>query len=63
MHAPQSHEERPGTKMSDPAEGKRTDVRDTPATAYPADVPEQSGVKTAAPAEGGDDSSGAERKK
>ena len=59
MHDAEQNEERPGTKTNDPAEGKRTDVRATPASAYPADMPEQPGTKTAPPAEGGDDVSGA----
>lgn len=61
MQNEKQNEARPGTKTNDPAEGKRTDVRETPATAYPADMPARPGTKYAPPAEGGDDVSGAEK--
>jgi hypothetical protein len=58
MQRPRSDDERPGTKMRDPAEGKRAD---TPPAEASADIAEQPGTKTIPPAEGGDDVSGAER--
>lgn len=61
MSEPQRHDEQPGTKTQDPAEGKRTDPRATPASAYPAGQAERPGTKTADPVEGGETSSGAER--
>lgn len=48
--------EQPGTKVNDPAEGRRADARPE---AVPADIAARPGTKTAPPAEGGDDVSGA----
>ena len=52
------NEELPGTKEADPAEGKPTEASRADPTSG---VPERSGTKTAPPAEGGDDISGARK--
>lgn len=56
METAKRNEEQAGTKMNDPAEGKRADARNE---ATPTGIPERPGTKSAPPAEGGDDVSGA----
>lgn len=59
MQHPRSNDEQPGTKMRDPAEGKRIDTQSAETNA---DIAAQPGTKVALPAEGGDDASGAEQR-
>lgn len=58
MQRPRSNEEQPGTKMRDPAEGKRAEPHGEGTSA---DIAAQPGTKTTPPVEGGDDTSGAEQ--